>query len=351
MSTYSTRVIGFPDATTSEPARSAHSGFWRATPRHIVRAKVDAVGRNCPYCRFPMKEGAEITVCPTCGSQHHTECWNDNRGCAITACASGPGFASAPPSESQAQRPLIPSTPSTPRAHPPTVGHAPPGGPAHDRVRNGALFVSLLAILVLGVALAFVIGSNNSHGTTTTELVKTDTPNTSSVRIASRGPTQGASTVTLSRRRAQSTGSLQFYSGSDFSMMIPSGWVQGADERPLGEEVESKWSNAADSGEYILLDVHTPTPHITMHEGAEPVREELAGQSGYTQIYYGTGDLSRHSESWMWIFEVEGSKRIDYFFRTCSNTVGLLGSASPSRFNELRGMFREVADSFRSSCE
>lgn len=133
-------------------------------------------------------------------------------------------------------------------------------------------------------------------------------------------------------------------------MMIPSGWVQEVNEKQIGHEAESKWASPSHSSEYLLLDVHTPT-HTTMREGAEPVREDLAKQAGYTQIYYGPGDLSQHSESWMWIFEVEGDERIDYFFETCSNTMGLLGSAAPSRFDELRGTFREIANSFRSSCE
>jgi hypothetical protein len=53
----------------------------------------------------------------------------------------------------------------------------------------------------------------------------------------------------------------------------------------------------------------------------------------------------------MWIFEVEGSERIDYFFETCSNTVAVLGSATPSRFDVIRSTFREVANSFTSVCE
>ena len=31
--------------------------------------------------------------------------------------------------------------------------------------------------------------------------------------------------------------------------------------------------------------------------------------------------------------------------------MGLLGSAPPSRLNEMRGTYREVANSFRSTCE
>lgn len=240
--------------------------------------------------------------------------------------------------------------PPAPRPSPPPVGDVSPGRAPRDRARNGALFASLVAILVLGVALAFAIGKSDNRGTTTTELVKTAASSTSSARDASTGSKKGPSSSTSSQRQTTDTPSLYSYSGSNFSMMIPSGWVQDVDERQIGQEAESKWSNPSNSSEYVLLDVHTPT-HMTMHEGAEPVHEQLTKQTGYTQIYYGPGDLNRHPESWMWIFEVEGSERIDYFFETCSNTIGVLGSATPSRFGELRGTFGEVANSFRSSCE
>lgn len=239
----------------------------------------------------------------------------------------------------------MPAPPATltPRMSQPAVAGASSSRPPRDRARNGVLFASLIAILALGVALAFAIGKNNGYGSTTTELVTTDSPHTSSQKEPSTG--------TSSQRSAPNTPSLQSYSGSDFSMMIPSGWVQDVDEKQIGQEAESKWANPSNSSEYVLLDVHTPTPHTTMREGSEPLREDLAKQAGYTQIYYGPGDLSQHSESWMWVFEVEGNERIDYFFETCSNTIGVLGSAAPSRFDELRGTFREVANSFRSSCE
>jgi hypothetical protein len=315
-----------------------------------VRADAETAGRNCPYCRFPIKEGTDVTVCPTCSSPHHTECWNDNQGCAIIACASGPSAASVPPKDRQAQAMLAaPVVPRTPRPGPPPVGYAPPG-PPRDRGRNGVLFISLAAVLVLGVALAFVIGKGNSRGTTTTELVKTQAPNTNSSNTTPTSAPEESSATTSSQNSVSDTPSLASYSGSNFSVMIPSGWVEDAHEKQLGEEAESKWSNPSNSGEYILLDVHTPA-HITMREGAEPVRDQLVKQAGYTQIYYGPGDLSEHSESWMWIFEIEGAERIDYFFETCSNTMGLLGSAPPSRFNEMRGTYREVANSFRSNCE
>ncbi|HEX8206570.1 MAG TPA: RING finger protein, partial [Solirubrobacteraceae bacterium] len=47
-------------------------------------------GRSCPYCRFPLKEGAQVRDCPTCGAAHHDDCWSDNGGCSVVGCAGGP---------------------------------------------------------------------------------------------------------------------------------------------------------------------------------------------------------------------------------------------------------------------
>jgi hypothetical protein len=43
-------------------------------------------GRSCPYCRFPLKEGAEAVVCQRCHAMHHADCWEDNSGCSIVGC-------------------------------------------------------------------------------------------------------------------------------------------------------------------------------------------------------------------------------------------------------------------------
>jgi hypothetical protein len=46
------------------------------------------VGRTCPFCRFPLKEGLEAYRCDTCGALHHADCWQEGRGCAVFGCAS-----------------------------------------------------------------------------------------------------------------------------------------------------------------------------------------------------------------------------------------------------------------------
>src|SRR4051812_33142765 len=58
-------------------------------PRTYV-ADGEIAGRNCPYCLFPLKQGAGVTECGSCRAIHHRDCWGENHGCAIGSCPSGP---------------------------------------------------------------------------------------------------------------------------------------------------------------------------------------------------------------------------------------------------------------------
>ncbi len=43
-------------------------------------------GKTCPYCQYPIKNEADIMVCPGCKVPHHRECWQENGGCTTFAC-------------------------------------------------------------------------------------------------------------------------------------------------------------------------------------------------------------------------------------------------------------------------
>jgi len=54
----------------------------KATPRAADRTL-------CPYCHDAVA-AADATACPGCGTQHHTECWEEGAGCTILGCARNP---------------------------------------------------------------------------------------------------------------------------------------------------------------------------------------------------------------------------------------------------------------------
>ena len=61
----------------------------------VTHTPADAVGKVCPYCRFPIKAGEPVQICPSCGEPHHLDCWQENGGCTVYGCRSSPAMAGA----------------------------------------------------------------------------------------------------------------------------------------------------------------------------------------------------------------------------------------------------------------
>ena len=74
-------------------------------PAEATRAPSDAVGKTCPYCRFPVKEGEELLVCSACRVPHHADCWQENGGCTAYGCSQSPQSQAAG-AETRARRAL-----------------------------------------------------------------------------------------------------------------------------------------------------------------------------------------------------------------------------------------------------
>jgi hypothetical protein len=45
-----------------------------------------SVGKTCPYCQFPIKQGSEVLECANCKIPHHEDCWEENGGCTTFGC-------------------------------------------------------------------------------------------------------------------------------------------------------------------------------------------------------------------------------------------------------------------------
>lgn len=41
-------------------------------------------GRICPVCKKAFTENDDVVCCPQCGTAHHRECWESNKGCAFS---------------------------------------------------------------------------------------------------------------------------------------------------------------------------------------------------------------------------------------------------------------------------
>lgn len=164
-----------------------------------VSGSDEYAGRTCPYCRFPLKAGGELTICGACKAAHHTECWSDNGGCAVMGCSAAPkiGATSNPaiipvtamgtwsgPSTHPTGAPtgaFAPSPPNTwsgpayQRGTDPTGGYpSPPPEPSRSGGRGGGrgliAAVVLLAVAIAGVAVAVVV--SRAGRTTNTPSIK-----------------------------------------------------------------------------------------------------------------------------------------------------------------------------------
>jgi hypothetical protein len=60
----------------------------RDSRREIATGNI--VGKNCPYCQFPIKPNVYLCVCSECEVPHHQECWDENGGCTTYGCPNAP---------------------------------------------------------------------------------------------------------------------------------------------------------------------------------------------------------------------------------------------------------------------
>ena len=135
-------------------------------------------GRVCPYCRFALKQGAEVVECGACHAAHHTDCWEDNGGCAVMGCPGAPraaAGAAAPASPPPPPRTPPPPPPPPPRtyAQPPPPNYPPPNAAPPPLASRGAAgwrtpsvfagAVIVLALAITGGAVALVVSNNNQQ--------------------------------------------------------------------------------------------------------------------------------------------------------------------------------------------
>lgn len=110
-------------------------------------ATEELAGKVCPYCRFPIKAGDEVVICPSCAVPHHADCWRENGGCTTYGCPSSPQMAGA-------QTTARASTASAGAYQPPAYGGTELPASARalleqelDRLATNALVFSLLWFL------------------------------------------------------------------------------------------------------------------------------------------------------------------------------------------------------------
>ena len=164
-----------------------------------VIATAADVGRSCPYCRFPLKEGTAAERCDSCGSLHHEDCWNDGGGCAVLGCpeAGKAAAAAAAPqagSPGVAYQPGAPVPPQTPATQvypgygaPPGYPPAQPAPPSPPRSGNQTILFVAVIIALLGIGTGVVVATGALSGST--QANTSTTPVTNATTTVPAGPT------------------------------------------------------------------------------------------------------------------------------------------------------------------
>jgi hypothetical protein len=144
-------------------------------------------GKTCPYCRFPLKQGAPGVCCDACGTIHHEECWEEAGGCVVVGCSgAGTTTPTAAPRGVTSPDPRERSSTAT--------GVSGSQGAAHGRNLMIALATSL-AIGAVGVGAYFALqrqGTPQSSAQTTpastTQPPATETVQTTVTTTTSSSP-------------------------------------------------------------------------------------------------------------------------------------------------------------------
>lgn len=256
-----------------------------------VLATAADVGRSCPYCRFPLKQGVAVERCDACNSLHHEDCWNEGGGCAVLGCA---GAA-------------------------PTVAHerpsaAPIGGARPGALRNGVSPLLLAGLIALaGVAVGAVLASGvlghgpNSRAAAAPKAPSAIAPQSASVAELAQGRRAIVAILDAYQRDYSNHdigGLAQIFSTTIRRHGLSSGGCSAVQGRgAVLHDYESQFE--AGTGTYRLVGLHAGQIGF---EG--PERAHLDGN--YEISTGGSGFVN------FWFAKVEGAWKITEVYATCA---------------------------------
>jgi hypothetical protein len=128
-------VAEYPAAPSAGPVLDIS---FEDGPTAAPRTPAAAVGKVCPYCRFPIKAGEPVQICPSCGEPHHLDCWQENGGCTVYGCRSSPAMAGVAQPVVAGPQPVADWTPAAP------YGSA---GPSYGGYQQSSLPPQAIALL------------------------------------------------------------------------------------------------------------------------------------------------------------------------------------------------------------
>ncbi len=233
---------------------------------------------------------------------------------------------------------------------------------ARDAPRSGWLgragvALGALALVAVAVGVTLIV-SESSNPPASSELVSApsgaDTSQDPSGNDSSSGDGSGSSGGENPRPRpgpSDTTPAFTSFTGARYSAEVPSGWnAESIDEPESGTRLVSQWRNPDDDNTSVLIDSSDPGPDAAPIDSAATVRAQTSQGDGYSEISFGETTINGQPAA-EWVFDIEGDRRVDYFFNSCGVGFAVLGSTSPADFATWEPTFRRVAESVTPYCE
>jgi len=206
-----------------------------------------AAGKTCPYCRFPLKEGARAVRCGECGTVHHEECWQEGGGCAVLGCVDAGARA--------AQSGTWPTAASQPWGASPIEAESADGPAAASRAGRNLLIGVAAALSLAAVAAGAFIALRHGSPTPVSALQTDQGTTRSSGRSRTRTVTVPAqqTTVTTVETQTVSGQATQPATSASVTVTYPA-------PPPLPSNVTGTDSRGYNTGPGCSDDVESPLP-------------------------------------------------------------------------------------------
>ena len=213
------------------------------------------------------------------------------------------------------------------------------------RGRNAAIGLGVLAALAVGALAAVAISSSSGGKTEVRTLARTFTETQTTTTAAPEPPASSSAA-------AAGSADLEPFQGRLYYAEVPVGWTPETIEERISSRYESQWRDPIDENTSVLIDSQPHPGTTTALEDADTVRSEASQSSGYREVSFAPTSLEgQRVEAVRWVFEVEGDRRVDYFFISCGVGFAVLGLSSPNTFGAWAPTFHEVASSVYPLCE
>lgn len=221
--------------------------------------------------------------------------------------------------------------------------------PAGGWLGKAALALAVIALLVIAVGATLMISNSSSSSVEGASDDTLDAGQASAGDGSSSGDDQPRSRKPL-RDGGAATPYTKF-AGLRYSADIPTGWsAESIDEPESGTRLVSQWRNPDDDNTSVLIDSSDPGPDAPPIDSAATVRAQTSQSDGYREVSFEETSINGVPAA-EWVFDIDGDRRVDYFFNSCGMGFAVLGSTSPSDFATWEPTFRRVAESVTPYCE